>query len=90
MSDNVKPRELPAGASLTEAQEVLLNAAHRLEGLAARLQRNRDFLSEWTVRSVAWDLIAFANSAAARGDSQGEKADSVGGDGDGKITRLAV
>ena len=83
------PAPEPPTGNLTEVQETLLNAAHRLEGLAGRLQRNRDFLSEWTVRSVAWELISFANSAAARKGGENEQPPSAKGDDD-NITRLAV
>jgi hypothetical protein len=53
----------PAEAkSIEDYRRILLIAASRLEGLARRMRRNQDFLSEWTVRSVAWDLTMYANS----------------------------
>ena len=53
----------PAEAkTVEEYRRILLIAAARLEGLARRMRRNQDFLSEWTVRSVAWDLTMYANS----------------------------
>jgi len=50
-----------------EVREALLVAAERLDGLARRLRRNQDFLGEWTVRSLAWELTMCANSKALSG-----------------------
>ena len=54
------------GQHYTDQQEILLDAAQRLEHLARRLGRKQDFLGEWTVRAVAWDLIMCANGPEAR------------------------
>ena len=44
-----------------DLRESLLEAAERLDGLAKRLTRKEDFLSEWTVRSIAWELTMLAS-----------------------------
>ena len=44
-----------------DLRDTLLEAAERLEGLARRLARKQDFLSEWTVRSIAWELAMLVN-----------------------------
>jgi len=51
-----------------DLRESLLEAAERLDGLARRLGRKQDFLSEWTVRSIAWELTMLASRVVDDGD----------------------
>jgi hypothetical protein len=63
--------------AMRECLRVLHSAAKRLEGLARRLRKNQDFLSEWTARSVAWELTMCANSSALAeaAEADGEEVD---------------
>ena len=73
----------PAPAGLEERCEhraLLLDAAARLEHLARRLRRDQDYLTEWTIRSVAWDLILQAHSPPTeRGARERERIDAWAG-----------
>jgi hypothetical protein len=72
-------RPAPAGSKeWFEHRALLLDAAARLEGLARRLRRDHDDLAEWTIRSVAWDLILQAHAPSnVRGARERERIDAL-------------
>lgn len=59
-----------------DLRDTLLEAAERLEGLARRLARKQDFLSEWTVRSIAWELTMLVNRPVPLAAERRENASS--------------
>ena len=55
--NDLHQQEALADAAREDLRETILEAAERLYSLAKRLKKKRDTLSEWTVRSVVWELL---------------------------------
>lgn len=71
---NEEEKQLRSGT--TAATDLLRRSVVRLEGVAQRLSRRSDYLSEWTVRSIVEDLRAVNFRQKVRGP-----ADRGGGSG---------